>query len=168
MMRTQTLRAVGGYTEGVLNEDLDMWLRLAPDHLFQYVNKPVGRYRVVHGSSSRSEARMTLDQAKIFKRLATDPRYSRKGLARLLAMRWVLSFARTYGKPPVSLAELGGESELGKRSLVRQLLPAAVTPVWGSAVAWIRRVIGTNLSVLDRGDNGAPQPSDSDMRKRSD
>ncbi len=139
LIRTRAIQAVGGYTPDVLNEDLDLWLRLAPGHLFQYVGKPVGRYRVISGSSSRSEERMTADQAKIFRRLANDPRYSKRGLARLLAMRWALSVARTRGRPPNSLGQLSEASSLKRSLVVQQAFPSIMTPILGSLKAKIMR-----------------------------
>lgn len=144
MIRTEVLRNAGGYTEGTRNEDLDLWLRLAPDHLFRYVDTTVGRYRVVSGSSSRSEKLSVLDQAEIFRRFGDDPRYPQRGLGRLLAMRWALSVARSKGRPPVSLPVLSAVSGIPIRVLRRQLPSAAAAPLSGSVVAAMRKAIWHN------------------------
>jgi glycosyltransferase involved in cell wall biosynthesis len=139
LVRLSTLRAVGGYTPGARNEDLDLWLRLGHDHLFRYVDRPVARYRVVAGSSSRTEEAAVLDQARIVARMLQAGTYPREGLARLVAMRWVLSLARSRGKPPVSLRQVAQVSGLSRSELLRQAPRAGFDPIAMSATALVRR-----------------------------
>lgn len=139
LVRRTILEAVGGYRVGARNEDLDMWLRLAPDHGFKYVDRPVARYRLVSGSSSRSEATAVLDQAEMVRHLLTVGAYSEQGLARLLAMRWALSVGRTRGRPPASLRELSRLSGIPVARLRREVPRAALDPPVGSVMAGARR-----------------------------
>lgn len=139
LVRLSTLRAAGGYTPGVRNEDLDLWLRLGHDHHFRYVDRPVARYRVVPGSSSRSEQAAVLDQARIAARMLEAGTYPREGLARLVAMRWVLSVARSRGRAPVSLRDVAQVSGLSRSELLRQVPRAGFDPVAMSATALVQR-----------------------------
>ena len=139
LVRIEAVRSVGGYYVGTRNEDLDMWLRLGPSHGFKYVGASVARYRVVPGSSSRSERAAVRDQAELAGRLRRAGGYSERGLARLLAMRWALSVARSKGRPPVSLGELANTSGLSLASLRRALPRAAIDPPAGSVAAGLRR-----------------------------
>ena len=50
MSRTQCLREVGGFDESLSFEDLDMWLKLARNYSFQYVDAVLVNYRQ-HGES---------------------------------------------------------------------------------------------------------------------
>ncbi len=120
-----------------------MWLRLAPNHGFKYVDASVARYRVVPGSSSRSEAAALLDQAELAARLRASGGYSEKGLARLLAMRWALTVGRARGRPPVSLGDLSRTSGISVSELLRQLPRAAIDPVAGSAIAGVGKLMRT-------------------------
>lgn len=45
MMRTATLREVGGYDEALVYEDYDVWCRLARDHRVAFMEPPLVRYR---------------------------------------------------------------------------------------------------------------------------
>jgi glycosyltransferase involved in cell wall biosynthesis len=139
LVRVSAVTDAGGYTPLCRNEDLDMWLRLGQDHLFKYVDAPVARYRVVPGSTSRSEVSSLLDQAGIVRRLLAGDRYPREGLARLLAMRWALSVARGRGRPAVGLTELADESGLTRAELGRQLPRAGLDPIAWSIRAGLRR-----------------------------
>lgn len=139
LIRLQALRQVGGYTEGVRNEDLDLWLRMGRDHSFRYVDAPVARYRVVPGSSSRSEAAALRDQAEIVGRMVRADAYPRDRLARLLAMRWALSLGRSHGRSAVPLRELAAESGLSIREIGRQAPRAGFDPVALSVGAFVRR-----------------------------
>ena len=141
LVRVSAVQAAGGYWVGARNEDLDMWMRLGRRHGFRYVGSSVARYRVVPGSSSRSEEASVRDQAELVGRLRREGGYSERGLARLLAMRWALSAGRTKGRPPVSLEELSRISGLPARALLRELPRAAVDPPAGSLAAGARRLM---------------------------
>ena len=65
LIRRRALRDACGYDPAIRTEDLDMWLRIGWASRFRYVGRSVGRYRVVPGSTSRSERQNTLDQARI-------------------------------------------------------------------------------------------------------
>lgn len=57
MVRTQALRAVGGYDERLVYEDWDMWLRIAQRYEFAFMEGVVAKYRVVENSMVRTVAR---------------------------------------------------------------------------------------------------------------
>lgn len=139
LVRVCAVKAAGGYRVGARNEDLDMWLRLAPNHGFKYVGASVARYRVVPGSNSRSEGAAVRDQAELVAALRRSRGYSEPGLARLLSMRWALSVSRTGGHPPVTLEELSTVSGIPIRDLRRALPRSVIDPLAGSVVAGIRR-----------------------------
>jgi glycosyltransferase involved in cell wall biosynthesis len=139
LVRIQAVAQVGGYTPGCRNEDLDMWLRLGRDHSFRYVGSPVARYRVVPGSTSRSERAAVLDQAAIVRRLLSRGGYSPRELARLLSMRWLLMFARTRGRAEVGVTELAAAAGLPRTAILSQLPSAGAGPLIGSAKAYLRR-----------------------------
>ena len=117
-----------------------MWLRLGPNHGFKYVGTSVARYRVVPGSSSRSEGASVRDQAELAAALLVKGGYSESGLARLLAMRWALSVGRTKGRPPLSLDDLSIASGIPVAALRRELPRAVADPLAGSLVAGARRL----------------------------
>jgi glycosyltransferase involved in cell wall biosynthesis len=50
LIRTRSLRAVGGYDEKLAYEDYDMWLRLAQRFRIMFLDVIVARYRLVPGS----------------------------------------------------------------------------------------------------------------------
>jgi hypothetical protein len=136
LIRAEALRAVGGYFEDVGTEDLTMWLRLSPESLFHYIGTPVGRYRIVEGSHSRSEAGTMRDQATLAAKLGGN--VPRSGLARLVAMRWALSVARSRGRPPVPLSEVAEICGIPRSQLLRAMPRAISDPVWMSAAAILR------------------------------
>jgi Glycosyl transferase family 2 len=138
LIRAEALRAVGGYLEDVATEDMTMWLRLSPRSLFRYIGEPVGRYRVVEGSHSRSESGTVRDQALLASRLSGSPGIPRDGLARLVAMRWALSVGRSHGRPPLPLSEVAEISGIPRPELVRAMPRAVLDPIWMSGAALLR------------------------------
>jgi len=73
MVRTSSVRAVGGYDESLVYEDWDMWLRLSRVYEFEYVDAVLARYRVVADSLIR-----TLNQRRRPDRLWSDFRILKK------------------------------------------------------------------------------------------
>ncbi|MGV1003176.1 MAG: glycosyltransferase family 2 protein [Candidatus Nanopelagicales bacterium] len=140
LVRITAIREVGGYHPGARNEDLDMWLRLAPRHRFKYLGEPVARYRLVPGSTSRSELSALRDQAELLGRLRATGEYSEQGLARLLAMRWALAVGRSRGRPPLRLAAVADLAGLDRWLVLRALPRAGLDPLAGSLAAGLRRV----------------------------
>ncbi len=140
-IRTTALRAAGGYRPGIRIEDLDMWLELAGrGSKFRYIPEAVARYRVVAGSHSRSEDVAVRDLALLVAHHVAEGRLDRKGLARLVAMRWSLSVARTRGRPPMSLADAARLAMLPERQVAAELPSATVDPVLCSARAALARL----------------------------
>jgi glycosyltransferase involved in cell wall biosynthesis len=139
LIRRQTLLDAGGYDPQVRTEDFDMWLRIGWTTPFRYAAVPAGRYRVVPGSTSRSERINTLDQARIMgKHWPTADARHRRGYARLAAMRWALAVGRGKGRSPVSLREVAGESGIPYPALLRAAPAAAVRPVAGAVWSAVR------------------------------
>ena len=82
-----------------------------------------------------------LDQAELASLLRQRGGYSDRGLARLVAMRWALSVARSRGRPPVSFGQVVQASGLPAAALRRELPRAALDPVIGSVAAGLRRAV---------------------------
>lgn len=134
LIRRRALRDACGYDPAIRTEDLDMWLRIGWASRFRYVGRSVGRYRVVPGSTSRSERQNTLDQARIARKHRDDLRM-RRGCVRLVSMRWALAVGRGRGRPGVSLGEVADTAGVARTELLRALPAAATRPVAGSALA---------------------------------
>lgn len=145
LIRRSVLVEAGGYDPDARTEDLDMWLRIGWSTTFRYVATSVGRYRVVPGSTSRSERVNTLDQARIMHKhvVAGDP--GGNGYARLAAMRWALAVGRGRGRPGVRLGEVAEVSGLPTRHLVRALPAATTRPILGAAMAAARLLVRRKL-----------------------
>lgn len=127
LIRTSALRSVGGYDESIrTTEDLNMWLTIGRTSEFRYVGQAVGRYRVVPGSKSRREKTVVLEHAGLLRRRTEGDAVARSMVAKLVALRWALSLARTRGRPAVTLAELSAAAGVPTRRIVRKL-PAALT-----------------------------------------
>jgi glycosyltransferase involved in cell wall biosynthesis len=139
LIRRRVLVDAGGYDPGVRTEDFDMWLRIGWTTKVRYVAAPVGRYRVVPGSTSRSERINTLDQARIMgKHWSTATSQQARGYARLAAMRWALAVGRGRGRSAVSLREVAAESGIPYRRLLREAPAAAVRPTAGAVFSAVR------------------------------
>lgn len=54
LVRTEAVRAVGGFDERLIYEDYDLWLRLARRYSFIYSDRTLTKYRVVSTSLSNS------------------------------------------------------------------------------------------------------------------
>ncbi len=54
MMRTDAVRAIGGYDERLVYEDYDLWLRLARWYPFAYLQEPLAFYRYHSGQHTES------------------------------------------------------------------------------------------------------------------
>lgn len=147
LIRRKVLVDAGGYDPDVRTEDLDMWLRVGWTTTFRYVAEPVGRYRVVPGSTSRSERVNTLDQAAIMaKHWATVPPHLARGYARLAVMRWALAVGRGRGRSVVRLREVAEVSGIPMSRLLREAPAASLRPiggaVWSAARLAVRRATG--------------------------
>jgi alpha-1,3-rhamnosyltransferase len=146
LIRRSVLVEAGGYDPETRTEDLDMWLRIGWTRTFRYVGAPVGRYRVVPGSTSRSERVNTLDQARIMRKHVLSGSPGGDGYARLAAMRWALAVGRGRGRPGVGLREVADTAGLPLRRLLRVLPAAAARPILG-AVAAAARLLLTRRTV---------------------
>ncbi len=140
LVRRSAVLEVGNYPEGVRPEDLNMWLTLGAKSKFAYVDSDVGCYRVVPGSGSRNEPFAMRNQAIVARNQLALGNVPRNGIARLIAMRWWLSFARTRGRPPFGVPEYARLAGLQPQEVLRQLPRAGFDPIWLSALAWIKRV----------------------------
>ncbi len=142
LIRRQVLLDAGGYDPAVRTEDFDMWLRIGWTTRFRYVPSPAGRYRVVPGSTSRSERVNTLDQAAIMgKHWASAPPALARGYARLAVMRWALAVARARGRSPVRLREVAEASGIPMSRLLREVPAAALRPIGGAVWSVTRLVV---------------------------
>lgn len=132
LIRASALWDAGGYDPNIRTEDFNMWLSLGRSSEFRYVGRPVGRYRVVTGSESRRERTGVLDHAALLRlRTENDPP-ARAMVARLVALRWALSVARTHGRAPVTLAELAAAAGVSVAHIVHALPAAVSAPVLGA------------------------------------
>jgi glycosyltransferase involved in cell wall biosynthesis len=139
LIRRQTLLDAGGYDPDARTEDFDMWLRIGWTTPFRYAAVPAGRYRVVPGSTSRSERVNTLDQARIMgKHWPTADAAQRRGYARLAAMRWGLALGRGKGRAAVSLREVAAESGIPYTALLREVPAAVARPIAGAVWSALR------------------------------
>jgi alpha-1,3-rhamnosyltransferase len=139
LIRRQVLLDAGGYDPHARTEDFDMWLRIGWSTRFRYAAAPVGLYRVVPGSTSRSERVNTLDQARIMgKHWPTADAGRARGYARLAAMRWALAVGRAKGRSAVSLREVAAESGIPYGRLLREAPAAAVRPIAGAVWSTVR------------------------------
>jgi glycosyltransferase involved in cell wall biosynthesis len=142
LIRRQVLLDAGGYDPEVRTEDFDMWLRIGWTTKFRYAAVPVGRYRVVPGSTSRSERINTLDQARIMgKHWPTADAHLARGYARLAAMRWALAVGRGKGRSAVSLREVSSASGIPYRRLLRETPAAAARPILGAVWSALRLAV---------------------------
>ena len=57
MFRTDALKQAGGYDENLVYEDFDIWMRLARNYNFEYVNEPLMNYRHHFSSLSNNPAK---------------------------------------------------------------------------------------------------------------
>jgi alpha-1,3-rhamnosyltransferase len=138
----KTLREAGGYDPEARTEDFDMWLRIGWTTPFRYAAVPAGLYRVVPGSTSRSERVNTLDQARIMgNHWPTADRRGRRGYARLAAMRWALAVGRGRGRSAVSLRDVARESGIPYRALLREAPAAAARPIAGAISSAVRLAV---------------------------
>ena len=103
LLRTDALRAVGGYDERLVYEDWDMWLRLSMRYEFAFTDYVSAKYRLVRNSMINTIARRaspnrlasdTLILEKCVRSGALDRAQARA--ARLRMLRMSLSLAR-YG-----------------------------------------------------------------------
>lgn len=142
LIRRKVLLDAGGYDPAVRTEDFDMWLRIGWSANFRYVAAPAGRYRVVAGSTSRSERVNTLDQAAIMGKHwgSGDPSRDR-GYARLAAMRWALAVGRGRGRAGVRLREVSEVSGIPFRALLREVPAAALRPIGGAVWSALRLAV---------------------------
>jgi glycosyltransferase involved in cell wall biosynthesis len=142
LIRRQVLLDAGGYDPDVRTEDFDMWLRIGWTTKVRYAAAPAGLYRVVPGSTSRSERVNTLDQARIMGKHwpTADPRAAR-GYARLAAMRWALAVGRGKGRSAVTLREVAAASGIPYRRLLREAPAAALRPTAGAVASAVRLAV---------------------------
>jgi glycosyltransferase involved in cell wall biosynthesis len=139
LIRREAVVRVGGYPPELRLEDLNMWLTLGVNSNFRYVGMEVGKYRVVADSHSHTEERSMPDLAMVSRRHVEVADVPRSGLARLVAMRWCLGFARTRGRPPFGLPEYAHLAGLKPSEVLRELPRAGFDPIWRSLMAWLRR-----------------------------
>jgi glycosyltransferase involved in cell wall biosynthesis len=78
LIRTEALRGIGGYDEGLQFEDWDVWLRLAAQgHRFVLIDEKLVRYRQLDDSLMRSLERTPeyrREEIKILRKHVGDPR----------------------------------------------------------------------------------------------
>ena len=142
LIRRSAVVAVGGYPPDIRPEDLNMWLTLGRSAQFRYIDRTVGRYRVVKGSGSRTEPFAVRNQTQMARLQLSRGMVQRSGIARLIAMRWWLSVARSRGRPPYSLRQLAQMTGLANRELLKELPRAGLDPVVLSAQAKVRAAFG--------------------------
>jgi glycosyltransferase involved in cell wall biosynthesis len=93
MVRRAVFERVGGFDERLaLAVDYDLWLRVAVDHRFDYVDEPLVKYRVGHASLSRRVIERLHTACGIMQRFLDE-----RGGRQLLDPQLVrLAFADTY------------------------------------------------------------------------
>jgi GT2 family glycosyltransferase len=138
LIRTSAVRQAGGWDEDITTEDFDLWLRIGRSSRFKYIDKSVGRYRVVSGSKSRMDSHKILDHARLLGKQTGVSAEVDKRLAYLAAMRWAFTVFRTRNFPTVSLPEMAEIMNLSAWTLRSQLPKAIVFPILGSLFARIR------------------------------
>jgi glycosyltransferase involved in cell wall biosynthesis len=109
IMRTEAVRQVGGYDEGLFFEDHDMWLRLAREYSFTSVPEPLVSYRELDSSLGHRKFRdhdNDWQWAKVHiraKHLGADPETDR--VIADLILPWLITLAER-GEDPRRLAPL--------------------------------------------------------------
>ncbi len=141
LIRTSAVRQAGGWDDDITTEDFDLWLRISRSSRFRYIDKSVGRYRLVSGSKSRMDSQKVLDHARLLgKQTGVSPNIDER-LAYLAAMRWAFTVFRTRNLPSTSLAEMAEQMKLSPWLLRAQLPRAIFIPTVGSIIARIRRLV---------------------------
>lgn len=138
LIRRSAIVAAGGYPPGIRPEDLSMWLTIGGRSRFRYIAHTVGRYRVVPGSGSRDEPLAMRNQAAMCRHHLGFGHVPRRGLARLMAMRWALHVSRCAGRPVFGLGAFADLAGLSRREVARELPLAGSAPVIGSVTSWTR------------------------------
>lgn len=79
VVKTSAIKEVGGWTEGGIVEDWDMWLKLSKKYSFTYLEEPVAYYRLHDTNTSiLSSLEVLLDSLKLLERqkvYSTDNNY---------------------------------------------------------------------------------------------
>jgi alpha-1,3-rhamnosyltransferase len=103
LLKTRTVKKVGGWTAGNVLDDWEMWLKLTKHHNLLFVDKTVARYRI-HGKNTILIMRQELEQATLTLLLREKEYCARNGMGRL----WQDSFYRffywgmIYGDAPIT------------------------------------------------------------------
>lgn len=63
LFRRSFLEALGGFNEGHIAEDRDLWIRIARDHEIAYIDEPLGYYRI-HQTNSSSNLEHTYQYSR--------------------------------------------------------------------------------------------------------
>jgi hypothetical protein len=64
VLKTACIKEVGGWTEGNVLEDWEMWLKLSKQHKFLFIDETVALYRI-HGQNSQQTMMPTLLRASL-------------------------------------------------------------------------------------------------------
>jgi len=92
MMRTHILREVGGYSEDILIEDWDMWLRVANIYKIGYLNEYLAYYRDHEKNTYKQTYKMFEAQKKILEKWS-DYKYYNQAL-KIWQLYWFKSLSR--------------------------------------------------------------------------
>lgn len=116
-IRTQALRSVGRYDEGLAFEDYDMWLRLAPKGEFRWTGGATVFYRDTPDSMSKRNSRFlfefTLQLVHIFDKQAAT---AERGFARLAAKHQIRHVKQLY-----AYSRTPNERRLTRRAIRRAM-----------------------------------------------
>jgi glycosyltransferase involved in cell wall biosynthesis len=128
MVRCQAVLDVGGWDEGIVIDDWDLWLRLAERFEVRYCPGVLARYRIVPTSLAHDPARATdryQSRAAILRKWADHDPQARRTVRRALVRLGL----RAYHEDPTSgRAMLREVATLGGRPGLRALSAATAVP----------------------------------------
>jgi hypothetical protein len=139
-VRVDSVRAVGGWDPAVTTEDFDLWLRLAKDFTFRYVDVVTGSYRQVAGSKSRRYSHKLRDNQVILAKHAGQSVQVDSAIARTLWLRWLYTGVQVRRLPDVPLAVVARGAGISPVRLVMVAPGLAVAVVWLSFTAALARL----------------------------
>lgn len=130
LVKTAAIRDVGGWTEGVVIEDWDMWLKLSKKYAFTYLEKPVAYYRLHDTNTSKSALlKILLDSIKLLdkqKQYSTENHHLDVYFSAKIRLQWViikhdLSYVRMIPQELIQLPYLRYMLRMSTRKIMNYL-----------------------------------------------